>query len=210
VILADPFGRELIRKTNPSTYDVVPQWFTELLPMSTATEATEVSSGWQNGGTLTVIINPGIGYLKLVIGSLSTRLDHLSHDLYADELTGLNTRATFDTDVKEKLMPRGHGFVFIIHLDDLSQFANSRGDEVTDRLLAAFADCLRGVSKVNAHATVTAYRFHGAEFALVLRKAFHYLQQDVATHGLAVNISSDSVADVDVGQAHFRFTPVVS
>jgi EAL domain-containing protein (putative c-di-GMP-specific phosphodiesterase class I)/GGDEF domain-containing protein len=243
VILADPLGKELIRKTNPTTYDVVPAWFTRLLPMKTATATSEISSGWRNGGTLSVAINPGIGYLKLweqakqalyysvasfvvalgalyivlalvlrslaridrfaldvadgryeilqplpwttevrnvatsmnlmsakiklVIGSLNTRLDQLTHNLRADELTGLDIRATFDTDMKEKFMSRGHGFVFVIHLNELGQFANSRGDEVTDRLLCEFAECLRKVADSTQTATLTVYRFRGAEFAVL-------------------------------------------
>jgi len=232
VVLADYYGKELIRKTNPTTYDVVPSWFTKLLLMNTATAVTEVSSGWQNDGALSLTINLGIGYLKLweqakqalyyslasiivpltvlylvlalvlrllarinhfafdiadgnyeimqplpwtaevrniaksmnfmsakikqVIGNLNTRLDRLTHHLRADELTGLDTRATFDVDVLAKLNSRDHGLVFIIYLDDLGQFAQSRGDELTDRLLVTFASA-------TGNATVAAYRFRDAD-----------------------------------------------
>ena len=249
VVLVDARGNELIRKTNPTSYDDVPQWFTQLLPMNTATAQTEVSSGWQIGGTLSVTINPGIGYLKLwgqakqalyyslvsfvvafgilyvvlalvlrslarldrfaldvaeghyealeplpwtseirnvaksmnlmsakikaVIGNLNSRLDQLTHHLRADELTGLDTRSTFDTDVKEKLMSRGKGYVFIIHLDELGGFAKSRGDDIADQLLAEFANCLREFGESNKHAKVKAYRFRGAEFAMLAENLTH-------------------------------------
>jgi len=58
-------GKVLVQKTNPPTFEYVPDWFVRLLPMKTATAETELSSGWNLAGTLYVTINPGYGYLKL-------------------------------------------------------------------------------------------------------------------------------------------------
>jgi len=63
--LDNRYGKELLRKTNPKNSVEVPQWFTRLLPMQTATAESEIDAGWVKGGTVYVTIHPGFGYLKL-------------------------------------------------------------------------------------------------------------------------------------------------
>ena len=65
ILLEDPSGNTLVRKTNPKTFSVVPEWFSRMLPMETATASSEISSGWQIGGVVYVSVHPGFGYLRL-------------------------------------------------------------------------------------------------------------------------------------------------
>lgn len=58
-------GEELVQLTNPVQIEGVPAWLIELLPLRTATAVSEISSGWNISGTLSVTSNPGYGYLKL-------------------------------------------------------------------------------------------------------------------------------------------------
>ncbi|HET8807759.1 MAG TPA: LapD/MoxY N-terminal periplasmic domain-containing protein [Methylophaga sp.] len=58
-------GEELVKLTNPTQIEGVPDWLIELLPLKTATAVSEISSGWNISGTLSVTSNPGYGYLKL-------------------------------------------------------------------------------------------------------------------------------------------------
>lgn len=63
--LVDTAGKEMVVLTNTQTFQEVPDWFVNWLPMNAAKAETEVSSGWTIGGVLSVEVNPGYGYLKL-------------------------------------------------------------------------------------------------------------------------------------------------
>jgi EAL domain-containing protein (putative c-di-GMP-specific phosphodiesterase class I) len=63
--LVNAVGKELVNSENPSTFESVPTWFINLLPMKTAMAETEISSGWTISGKLFVTISPGYAYLKL-------------------------------------------------------------------------------------------------------------------------------------------------
>lgn len=58
-------GETLVQLTNPAQIEGVPDWLIETLPLKTATAVSEISSGWNISGTLSVTSNPGYGYLKL-------------------------------------------------------------------------------------------------------------------------------------------------
>ncbi|MEX0615181.1 MAG: LapD/MoxY N-terminal periplasmic domain-containing protein, partial [Methylophaga sp.] len=58
-------GEELVKLTNPTEVQGVPNWLVEMLPLKTATAVSEISSGWNISGTLSVTSNPGYGYIKL-------------------------------------------------------------------------------------------------------------------------------------------------
>lgn len=63
--LADMDGQELVRKRNPETFDEVPSWFVDWLPMKSGSAFSDIDSGWMIGGRVEVTIHPGFGYLKL-------------------------------------------------------------------------------------------------------------------------------------------------
>lgn len=63
--LSDMDNNELVRKRNPATFDEVPAWFVERLPMSSGSAFSDIDSGWMIGGRVEVWIHPGFGYLKL-------------------------------------------------------------------------------------------------------------------------------------------------
>ena len=65
ILLLNRHDKELVKKTNPKSFEQVPQWFTEMLPMETVTVKSEIDAGWVKGGTVFVTIHPGFGYLKL-------------------------------------------------------------------------------------------------------------------------------------------------
>ena len=244
ILLEDPAGKELVRKTNPKTFAVIPAWFTNLLPMETAKASSEISSGWTIGGVIHVTIHPGIGYLKLweqakrafyysvaafavslvllflvlrlvlrpleridrfahaiadgkfgtldplpwtkeirnvavsmnmmstkiqgVINNLNAKLEAMTTRLRVDELTGLETKSTFETAMKEQLMVKGAGYFFVLRIDELGEFARQKGNETADRFVKAFAECLARAGEGAQGIDVKSYRFMGAEFALIV------------------------------------------
>ncbi|OOZ36417.1 LapD/MoxY N-terminal periplasmic domain-containing protein [Solemya velesiana gill symbiont] len=65
IVLEDSEGQVLVKKSNPETFQIVPNLFVKLLPMEISTAESEISSGWTIGGVVRVSVHPGIGYLKL-------------------------------------------------------------------------------------------------------------------------------------------------
>lgn len=63
--LVDVDGKALVTLTSAEEIAGVPSWLVKLMPMKVATAVSEISSGWNISGTLSVTTNPGYGYLKL-------------------------------------------------------------------------------------------------------------------------------------------------
>ncbi len=243
ILLEGTGGRELVRKTNPKTFEEVPPWFVELLPMETATASSEISTGWTVGGVVHVTVHPGIGYLKLwqqaqktltysavallfflvvlvfivrlvliplgrierlalsiadgnfdridklpwtteirnvavsmnlmsgkiegVIRNLNARLEEVGNRMRVDEVTGLEMRATFETEMKQRFMADGKGFVFLLRLDELGEFARTRGSAEVDAFIKGFVGAVRKALEAQGLADDCLYRMVGAEFVLI-------------------------------------------
>ena len=241
--LVDADGKEILKKTNPKTFEVVPKWFASMLKIETATVQQEISSGWVVAGTIYVTIHPGYGYLKLwqqsmeafyyssiafvvsvallflilrlvliplerlrqlaarisdgqfdqikplpwtsdlktvavgmnsmsgkigqMISNLNTKLEQSSSSIKTDDLTGLRTRSGFDADLKSMFVGKSKGAIFLLRIDDLGGYAQSNGDGRTNQLVTAFAEVIRKSDSYFNNVSVTAYRFYGAEFALI-------------------------------------------
>lgn len=58
-------GKPLVTLTNDKVFEEVPDWFVDFLPMRAAVAESEVSSGWNITGVISVAVNPGYAYLKL-------------------------------------------------------------------------------------------------------------------------------------------------
>jgi len=58
-------GKTLVTLKNNNTYEGVPSWFVNNLPMKIAKAGSEISSGWNISGVLEVTANPGFAYIKL-------------------------------------------------------------------------------------------------------------------------------------------------
>jgi EAL domain-containing protein (putative c-di-GMP-specific phosphodiesterase class I)/GGDEF domain-containing protein len=58
-------GKVLVSLTNDKVPGSVPSWFIENVPMKAASAESEISSGWNIAGAISVSINPGYAYFKL-------------------------------------------------------------------------------------------------------------------------------------------------
>lgn len=63
--LVDADNKELVELVSDKAVAGVPDWFMDLLPMTSATAESEISSGWNLSGVIYVTVNSGYGYLKL-------------------------------------------------------------------------------------------------------------------------------------------------
>jgi EAL domain-containing protein (putative c-di-GMP-specific phosphodiesterase class I)/GGDEF domain-containing protein len=111
-------------------------------------------------------MNQMSGKIEGVIGHLNQRLDALGQRLLLDEVTGLYKKTHFETDM-ERLFGGEEGYVVSIALDAFAELARRLGETATDALLRNLAEAL--VARAAAEQPeARGYRFHGAEFALVL------------------------------------------
>lgn len=62
----------LLEKENPPTPQGVPDWFRDLFPLNPPTSETEINSGWNIAGVMTVTSHPGKGYAQLWENAQST------------------------------------------------------------------------------------------------------------------------------------------
>lgn len=236
-------GEELLSRTNPKRFEQVPEWFTELFPLTTSTAKSEIDAGWVVGGTVYVTTHPGLGYLKLwqqaqdslmfaaivlavfvillfcmlllvlrplnkinqlalsigegdfaridslpwtteirnvaksmnlmsgkiekVITNLNNRLEETGKRLHVDELTGLETKATFETEMKERFMSREQGYLFILRIDELGKLAATLSSDKVDTFIKSFVNETRAGLKDEEVAGDFLYRIVGAEFILI-------------------------------------------
>lgn len=65
ISLVNVDGENLVRLRNEKTFETVPQWFVDYVPMETAQAESEISSGWNIAGNIVVEINSAYAYLKL-------------------------------------------------------------------------------------------------------------------------------------------------
>jgi EAL domain-containing protein (putative c-di-GMP-specific phosphodiesterase class I)/GGDEF domain-containing protein len=63
--VVDPHGITIVERAAPSGTGAVPDWFVKALPLSVAPGQAQISSGWNQLGTLTLISNSGFAYQAL-------------------------------------------------------------------------------------------------------------------------------------------------
>lgn len=243
ITLENMKGEELVRKTNPKTFEVVPHWFTELLPMEPVTAKSVIDAGWVKGGTVYVTIHPGFGYLKLweqakktlifsaimlvifililivilqlvlrplakidrlalsiadgnfdtigelpwtseikniavsmnfmsgkiekVITSLNERLEETGKRLRIDELTGIETRGTFETEIKQRFMSGWSGYLLVVKINDLAGYARAQSSGQVDEFIVGFVEVIKEVLGEANFSDEFFYRLIGSEFSLL-------------------------------------------
>ena len=57
--------KPLVTLSQAKVFEEVPEWFINMIPMKTATAESEISSGWNISGVVSVTNNPGFAYLTL-------------------------------------------------------------------------------------------------------------------------------------------------
>lgn len=112
--------------------------------------------------------------IESVIGKLNKNLESLTHKLSKDELTGLNLKQTFETDMKKMFISKSDGYVFSIKIEKLGDFAKTHTNEEVNKFIKQFANILKK-HETDKNLSISAYRFYGSEFAL-LTDGFTYEQ----------------------------------
>jgi len=243
ILLENRKGKEILKKTNPKSFEEVPQWFIDLLPIETSKAYSDIDAGWVNGGRIYVTIHPGFGYLKLwnqakeslfyssitlmifvifliliiqlvlrplnridklavsisdgnfgkieelpwttdirnvaismnmmssklekVIANLNSRLEETSKRLRVDELTGLETKGTFETEMKHRFMGTDKSHIFILRIDQLGDFADSHSSQDVDQFIKGFVIAIKEALNDLKLSGEFLYRIVGSEFVLI-------------------------------------------
>lgn len=107
------------------------------------------------------------GKIERVIGNLNERLQEASKHLHTDALTGLATRITFETTMKERYMNNKQGHLFVIRINRLADFAQAHSAENVDALIRDFTHTILTVTEVKDKTSDRLFRIVGAEFILV-------------------------------------------
>ncbi len=243
--LVDADNKELVALVSDKAVAGVPNWFMDLLPMTSATAESEISSGWNLSGVIYVTVNSGYGYLKLyeqaksgfyyslaafivsigllaltlrftlaslsridqlarqisdgqfesiaelpwtrevrnvamsmntmsqkiktTIAGLHSKLDSMGASLLRDDLTGLYKKSVFETDIKQLALEEAEAFIVLIKIDGLLELVKELDSDAIDGFIKAFAATLEQVAAAAGSDAGKAYRFYGAEFALLVK-----------------------------------------
>ena len=103
-----------------------------------------------------------------VISKLNKNLENMTQKLSIDDLTGLNLKQTFETDMKRMFMSQSSGYILTVKIDDLGSFAKTNNSAEVNNFIKSFAKTLKD-SNANIEGDIEAYRFYGSEFAIIAK-----------------------------------------
>jgi methyl-accepting chemotaxis protein len=63
--VVDPLGKPIVERVAPGTGQTAPAWFVNLLPLTVAPGRAQISSGWKQTGTLTLVSTTRFAYQAL-------------------------------------------------------------------------------------------------------------------------------------------------
>lgn len=63
--VVDPLGKTIVERALPAHAEAVPEWFVKALPLSAAPGQAQISSGWKQQGTLTLVSSSRFAYQAL-------------------------------------------------------------------------------------------------------------------------------------------------
>jgi EAL domain-containing protein (putative c-di-GMP-specific phosphodiesterase class I)/GGDEF domain-containing protein len=118
--------------------------------------------------TVALAMNDMSRKIEAIIDKLNTNLENLTQKLSRDELTQLDLRQNFETDMKDMFIQKNTGYVFIIKIFELANFAKNHTNKEINNFIKKFALIL-STTKLNENSRITAYRFFGSEFAIIAK-----------------------------------------
>ena len=120
---------------------------------------------------ITIVMNDMSSKIESIISKLNKNLENMTKKISEDDLTGLQNRQTFETDMKKMFIASATGYIFSIKISDLGGFAKEKGNKAVDNFLKAFAQTLKNTNNyfADSRIEISAYRFFGSEFALIAK-----------------------------------------
>ena len=115
------------------------------------------------------------------IKNLNTKLDGIGKKLQQDDLTGLYKKSSFEIDMKKLFVADDvEAFIFMIKVDGLGGLVKELDNDAIDQFLKDFAQVLAIISEQCVDVEMTAYRFFGSEFALLVKQVNFKQTEEIA------------------------------
>lgn len=134
------------------------------------------------------------GKIERVVGNLNQRISESSDRLHTDALTGLANKVRFETVIKELFVAGKTGYLFVIRMDNLGDYASRHSSAQVDGYIRAFANAVKEVAAKSAGGPATLFRIVGSEFILLSR-----LPNDQAAESLCAELCN---AFAELGQSY--------
>lgn len=133
--------------------------------------------------------------IESIIKKLNSNIENVTKKISLDDLTNLNLRQTFETDMKKMFIAKSGGYVLSVKINELGEIAKNNSNHVVDKFIKDFAMILKQ-SDQDFEFKITAYRFFGSEFAMILngasseqtQKITHYLKDKFEKIGNGLNV----------------------
>jgi len=136
----------LANKISQGSYDTVIKlpWTTELKSVSIA-------------------MNSMSEKIKNIIQKLNNNIQKISEEIIKDPLTKLNNKQSFEDELKNCFNTKQNGYMFLIQISKLGEFAQVNGRNSVNNFLKEFANILKNTKNGSS------YRFYGSEFAMIIK-----------------------------------------
>ena len=119
--------------------------------------------------------------IESMINKLNKNLETLSKKLSQDELTGLNLKTTFETDMKDMFIHKREGYVFSIKINDLAKYAKTHTNKEINEFILDFSTILKEFSLAKPSLR-KAYRFFGSEFFMIIKTCDYNCAIDISSN----------------------------
>lgn len=116
--------------------------------------------------TVALAMNDMSRKIEAIINKLNNNLENITKKLSRDDLTQLNLKQNFETDMKDMFINKNNGYVFMIKIFELANFAKNHTNDEISEFIKKFATIL-STTKTKDNCKATAYRFFGSEFAII-------------------------------------------
>jgi len=100
--------------------------------------------------------------IKSIINKLNINVKEVNDALKKDKLTSLDIKESFISTLKDKFINKDKGYVFLIRISELGEFAKVNGQHTINDFIIKFSNILKKVPKSKA------FRFYGAEFSMII------------------------------------------
>ncbi len=116
---------------------------------------------------VTLAMNEMSSKIEAMISKLNSNLENMTKKLSVDELTNLQLKQSFETDLKSMFMNKDSGYIFTIKIDNLAKYAKTHTSAEVNNFIKGFALILSTIKMDKVK--IMAYRFYGSEFALITK-----------------------------------------
>ena len=105
-----------------------------------------------------------------IIRKLNANIENMTNKISRDDLTGLELKQSFETDMKKMFISKSKGYVLSLKITSLAAFAKNNNNSKVDQFIKDFALILKTTNE-HFKFEITAYRFFGSEFAMIISGA---------------------------------------